>query len=179
MGGRQCSPALSASDVALLLFSASVLMFLASLIDECQVASLTRTLLIEPGASTRASKVHGWIFLAHRRAIRQGRRAEEYWVGLSLLFMPVGWIVALFSNYSVTLSGEARATRSSRPASDAATARRQLDDRRCAACAVGHHTDTRRPTGCTVDPDARRAPSPVSTCAARRPARARPTCSRR
>jgi L-aminopeptidase/D-esterase-like protein len=43
---------------------------------------------------------------------------------------------------------------------------------------VGHFTDTRRPTGCTVVWRAA-APWPAWTCAAPRPARARPTCCRR
>ena len=43
---------------------------------------------------------------------------------------------------------------------------------------VGHFTDARRPTGCTVVLRRKAAPSAASTCAAPRPARARPTCCR-
>ena len=45
-----------------------------------------------------------------------------------------------------------------------------------AGIAVGHFTDTRRPTGCTVVLAAGRG-RPASTCAAPRRARARPNCS--
>lgn len=90
MPDRQPSPALSASAVALLLFGAGVLMFLPPLVDET-IASVPRTLLF--GLVIAASLVLHFIFLGIA-AQRQGRRAG-LWVGLSLLFLPVGSIVAL------------------------------------------------------------------------------------
>lgn len=90
MPDRHASPALSASAVALLLFGAGVLMFLPPLVDET-IASVPRTVLFS--LVIAASLVLHFIFLGIA-AQRQGRRVGR-WVGLSLLFFPVGPIVAL------------------------------------------------------------------------------------
>jgi hypothetical protein len=90
MPDRQASPALSASAVALLLFGAGVLMFMPPLVDET-VASVPRSVLF--GLVIASSLVLHFIFLGIALQ-RQGRRVG-LWVGLSLLFFPVGSIVAL------------------------------------------------------------------------------------
>lgn len=90
MPDRQASPALSASAVALLLFGAGVLMFMPPLV-EATVQSVPRSVLF--GLVIAASLVLHFIFLGIA-VQRQGRRVAR-WVVLSLLFFPVGSIVAL------------------------------------------------------------------------------------
>ena len=90
MSDRLAAPAISASAVALLLFAAGVAMFMPPLVDET-VQSVPRTVLF--GLVIAASLVLHFIFLGIA-VRRQGRRVVP-WVGLALLFLPVGSIVAL------------------------------------------------------------------------------------